>query len=187
MNDIAKNAISEKVRTALKAEVLTHANATELLQLKSKAYVGFITSKTTTAHANCSATAWEQVRAWTNSGDSLVAYGAKLKQEKRPSYQPDMIHETKGLLSKEETNNIFNKMDGKSEEIPPEDVNKILGKQKEVKELHYRYDVNGLYEFMTKEIERLENILSSMKQGASVDVPVVIDIVIKVNGKEIQL
>jgi len=77
MNDIAKQAISEKLRKACKEENLTREEASVLLGLKSKYYGGFIASENPKQRDNVSMDAWERVRDWTNSGDPIRKYAEK--------------------------------------------------------------------------------------------------------------
>lgn len=77
MNDIAKQAISEKLRKACEHENVSREKASMLLGLKSKHYGGFIASTSKIQWKNVSAKALEQARDWTNSGESLVNYHQK--------------------------------------------------------------------------------------------------------------
>jgi hypothetical protein len=78
MNDIAKKAISEKLRKACKDENLSREKASELLGLRSIYYAGMIASNNPKQWGNVSKQAWDQVRDWTNSGESIVKYSKKL-------------------------------------------------------------------------------------------------------------
>jgi hypothetical protein len=101
MNDVAKQAIANKLEKALEAEHLNKSQATRLLGLKSSAYLSMVTNHT--QWKRCPASAWEVLRKWGNSGESLVAYGRILEQIKAKGGKPSKKEsDGEGLTKKED-------------------------------------------------------------------------------------
>ena len=82
MNTEAKKAISDRFRIACEREGLNYSEAARLLGLKNSVYSPHISNEKSFNKA--SNEAWETVKAWTNSGETLRKYGAKHGNSERP-------------------------------------------------------------------------------------------------------
>lgn len=82
MNNITKERISLKLKKALKEEEITQKHASEILGLKSIFYPSMIISGRPNQWEKVSKSAWEQVKGWVNSGETLKNYSLLTKQEK---------------------------------------------------------------------------------------------------------
>jgi len=82
MNDIIKERISLKLANALKDEGITQKEASEILGLNSIYYPSMIISGRSNQWVKVSAKAWEQVRGWVCSGETLKNYSLLTKEEK---------------------------------------------------------------------------------------------------------
>jgi len=82
MNTEAKRAISERFKAACEREGLNYSEAARLLGLKNSVYGPHISNEKSFNKA--SNEAWETVKAWTNSGETLRRYGAKHGNSEKP-------------------------------------------------------------------------------------------------------
>jgi len=130
MNTEAKRAISERFKAACEREGLNYSEAARLLGLKNSVYGPHISNEKSFNKA--SNEAWETVKAWTNSGETLRKYGAKHgnneKPEKetvpeRPDQKPDPPIDHGSLIGLRKNKNEDGSLihEGKSE-IP---INKV--------------------------------------------------------------
>jgi hypothetical protein len=69
--------ISKKFREAIEAHNLTIAEAGRMLGFKSKYYASMIASGKVSQFPKVSNEAWQNVRDWTNSGETLKAFSEK--------------------------------------------------------------------------------------------------------------
>jgi hypothetical protein len=157
MNEIAKQAISEKLKKACEEEGLTRETASELLGLRSKHYGGFIASGNPNQWKNVAKKAWEQVRDWTNSGESIVKYSEKIASgvntiadnSNKSADSAEIIAEDKGI-SKESAQEIID-----------------------------------FHDYMLKEIKDREN--KRTPPNTNNLVPIEINIILKINGREVRI
>jgi len=77
MNDVCKETIADKLRQAIDSKGLKHQEVTDLFGLKSKYYVSMILSKKPEQWKKVSREAWERVRDWSNSGETIKTYSNK--------------------------------------------------------------------------------------------------------------
>jgi|GEM_PF-2279652 len=82
MNTEAKKAISDRFRIACEREGLNYSEAARLLGLKNSVYGPHISNEKSFNKASIEA--WETVKAWTNSGETIRRYSAKHGNSERP-------------------------------------------------------------------------------------------------------
>jgi len=97
MNTEAKRAISERFKAACEREGLNYSEAARLLGLKNSVYGPHISNEKSFNKA--SNEAWETVKAWTNSGESLRKYGAKQGNKEKPESELSKSVKTKSVKS----------------------------------------------------------------------------------------
>lgn len=150
MNDIAKQAISERLRKACKDEGLTREKASELLGMNSIHYVGFIVSGKPSQWKNVSKAAWECAQAWTNSGETIQKYSQK-----------HSLNITSDILTLKETlrKSVGYRIPDKPTKIPPPEIETKQYPASRGREIDFE----------------------------GIKVPFEINIIIKINGKEVLL
>lgn len=129
-NDVAKQAIIDKINKAIETEGLSVKHAAQCMGLRPAAISGMRKQKN---WKHVGATEWDKARKWTNSGESLIKYAQKyIKDPVDPGLLNKLMTTPPEKAAKEPDQEIPDKVNETGRRATEEEAEKIVEKTKAI-------------------------------------------------------